>query len=163
MAKMKILKVAIRRGDYRAGEHKMKYPDVYNPQEVDAIGIGPQAIGIYEGGIGMGRDTDYCFIALPEKTADRYLTDPDIEEHTPEQADAELEKWRIKRGIPETVVNDVGRLALINLKVTMMTCEHIKDSPSLSQEDIDAIDPAKPTPGVRRLIRPVAEILAEYE
>jgi len=151
---MKILKVKIRRGN--VGEDMMVYPSLYNAQEVDRSGLGPCGIngtGAYSGGIGMGQDHEFCLILLEDSVADRYLASPDMEEVTALEADALMEQWRIDNDESEDVVRDPARIQAIAVKQAAGF--------ELTQEDLDAIDSTKPTPGINRRLRSMASIVAK--
>lgn len=137
---MKIVKVMIRRGDPAAGQRQMLYPTRYNAKEVDAKGrILPAG---YSGHIGLGGDTEWLFIALDDETADDYALDPDMEIVAPEDADADLESWRVMRGEPAEQVTDAVRIQAIAAKQAAGI--------PLTDEDRDALDPDKPVRGINR-------------
>lgn len=145
----KAVKVRIRRGD--VGEDMMVYPERYNPQEVDRNGIGPlnaqRAAGAYSGHIGFGGDEEWCIIVLPDKLAQEYAQDPNMEIVTAAQADALMEEWRIFRGEPEEVIADTHRINAILAKQAAGI--------ELSEEDRRALDPSDDIPGVNKRLRPL--------
>ena len=68
---MKYLKIRIRRGDVRKGEHQMVYPDVYDAMEVEQIKIGPI---LYPNEMGHGASEEDCVICFGDNTiADEYI------------------------------------------------------------------------------------------
>ena len=151
---MKIIKVYIRRGN--VGEDMMMYPSVYNAQEVDRNGIGPCGIngtGAYSGGIGRGQNHEFCLILLDDIVAASYLVSPDMEEITALEADALMEQWRIDNGETEEVVRDPSRIQAIAVKQAAGF--------ELTQEDLDAINPASDTPGINKRLRSMASIVAK--
>ena len=151
---MKIVKVKIRRGG--VGEDMMTYPSPYNAQEVDRSGIGPCGIngtGAYSGGIGRGQDHEFCLILLEDAVAARYLVSPDMEEVTALEADALMEQWRVDNDESEEVVRDPARIQAIAVKQAAGI--------PLTQEDLDSIDPTKPTPGINRRLRSMSSIVAK--
>lgn len=150
---MRIVKVRIRRGG--VGEDMMVYPDVYNAQEVDRSGLGPCGIngtGAYSGGIGRGQDHEFCLVLLDDKVADKYLKDSDIVEVTGTEADTLMEQWRIDNDESEEVILDPARLQAITAKQAAGI--------ALTQEDHDALDPAKAVKGINKRLRPMATIVA---
>jgi len=151
---MKIVKVMIRRGSM--GEDMMVYPSPYNAQEVDRSGLGPCGIngtGAYSGGIGMGHDHEFCLILLEDSVAERYLASPDMEEVTALEADTLMEQWRIDNDESEEIVRDPARIQAIAVKQAAGI--------PLTQEDLDAIDPTKSTPGINKRLCSMASVVAK--
>ena len=151
---MKIVKVKIRRGG--VGEDMMTYPSPYNAQEVDRSGIGPCGIngtGAYSGGIGRGQDHEFCLILLEDDVASKYLESSDMEEITAHEADVLMEQWRIDNDESEEVVRDPARIQAVAVKQAAGF--------DLTQEDLDAIDPTKSTPGINKRLRSMASIVAK--
>jgi len=151
---MKIVKVRIRRGG--VGEDMMVYPAPYNAQEVDRSGVGPCGIngtGAYSGGIGRGQDHEFCLILLDDEVADRYLESPDMEEVSAAVADSLMEEWRLDNDESEEVVTDPARLQAIVAKQGAGI--------ALSQEDLDALDPEKPTRGINKRLQPMSVLVAK--
>lgn len=145
---MKIVKVRIRRGDPAKGEDQLVYPARFNPAEVQRRGIGHiNGARGYSGHIGLGGDEEWTFVGLDDDLADEYALDPDMEIVTPAQADAEMEQWRLMRGEPAEFVRDPERIQAIVAKQ--------QAGLALTQEDLDALNPDSPVPGVNRAERAV--------
>jgi len=144
MADYKVVKVT-----YTRGVAGLIYPNRYNAQEVDANGTGPAAVGIYSGELRQGMDSGHCLIILKSDLADIYAAEVGMEIVSPSVADALLEKWRKSQNLPSEVVSDPDRLNLIQLKKQLGI--------TLSQEDLDALDPDKKVPGVSRYNTPLRE------
>lgn len=151
---MKVVKVHIRRGV--VGQNLMVYPTRYNAQEVDRNGLGPLNVNktnAYSSHIGRGGAEEWCFILLQDALADEYALDPDMEIVTPVQADTLMEQWRVEKGVPEESVLDPTRLDAILIKQHMGTV--------LSAEDLKALDPDDPIPGINKTLKKVADIVAK--
>ncbi len=151
---IKIVKVRIRKG--KTGEDMMVYPARYNAQEVDREGVGPlnmmRMAGSYSGHIGYGGDEEWCLIALPPKLAAEYAKDPDMEIITPPKADELMEEWRLDKGEPEEVVLDPDRIDAIRAKQAANL--------PLTDDDLKALDPNDPTPGINKRLMPIVASLA---
>ena len=155
MSEMRIVKVRIRRGG--PGENMMVYPDRYNAQEVDRMGMGPGGflgISSYSGHIGRGGLEEWCLIALPPHLAYEYARSSDMEIVTVNETDDLLEKWRIMKGIPEEVVSDPNRIMAIRAKQ--------EAGIKLSAEDYKALDPEDPIPGITKSVRKIGDIAKTY-
>ena len=123
---MKYLKIRIRRGNIKAGEHQMKYPDVYDAMEVEEIKIGPI---MYPNEIGKGAEEEDCVICFGDDViADDYMAT----------------RWE-GRANPEEAVIDSDRILAILTKKML-------NSPQ-TNEDKDAMDPDKRVPGINRMNR----------
>jgi len=149
----KVVKVHIRRGGL--GEDLMVYPSRYNAQEVDRMGVGPLNVmgaAAYSGHIGMGGTEEWCIILLPPSLARDYARDPDMEIITPEEADFLLEEWRVMRGDSEEIVKDPNRIVAIHAKQLAGI--------ALTPEDLRALDPEDPIPGINKRVIPLRNILA---
>lgn len=147
----KIVKVRIRRGG--PGENMMVYPARYDAQEVDRMGIGPGGflgMSSYSGHIGRGGTEEWCMIALPPYLAYEYARDADMDIVTPDDADGLLEVWRKLKGEPEETVRDPNRLIAIRAKQ--------EAGIKLSREDMRALDPDDPVPGINKTIRKIEEV-----
>lgn len=151
---MKVMKVHIRRGGI--GESQMVYPARYNAQEVDRHGLGPLNVnqtGAYSGHIGRGGSEEWCIIILEDALADDYAADPGMEIITANEADALMEQWRVDNHEPEEIVRDPDRILAIQVKQNANI--------ALSAEDLRALDPDDPTPGINKRLRKVADIVGD--
>lgn len=145
-----IVKVRIVRGETQ----QLQYPKRYNAVEVDRHGLSASAFGGpcgHSGGIGMGQVEEYCLILMPDDLAAEYAADPDMEIVDAATADTLMEQWRIDQDLPEETVGSESRLIAIRAKQ--------EAGIALSAEDLQALDPASPVPGINRTRRPVAETL----
>ena len=164
---MKCVKVHIRRGG--VGEDMMVYPGRYNAQEVDRNGIGPcnvNGVGAYSKGIGKGAPEEWCYILLDDKLADEYAADPDMEIVDAATADADMEAWRVANHESLVVIRDPEKVRYIQEK-QVRSAERATDSKTpvseyaLTAEEIKALDPDDPTPGINKRLRSVAAIVAD--
>ena len=140
---MKYLKIKIKRGDPKKGEHMMVYPDVYDPQEVETVKIGPI---LYSGKIGQGASEEYCIVCFSnDETANTYIKEGkgDITELSADEVDAWMKNEWEGKDMSEEQVTDPDRIQAIIAK------KHA--GISLSQEDIDALNPDKPVRGINRI------------
>lgn len=143
---MKVVKVRIRRGDQTLGEPMMVYPAGYNSHQIDSVGVGPTGVAYgYSGHIGEGASEEFCFIVLPDALADQYALSDDMEIVTAAAAEAEVEATRIRLGLPAQLVRAPDRIAAIQAKLAAGI--------ALTQEDSDALDPTKDTPGINNYRR----------
>jgi len=108
--------------------------------------------GAYSGGIGMGRKEEWCIIGLDDDLADEYAMDPDMEIVTEEQADTLMEAWRIDKGEPEEFVQDPARIQAIAAKQAAGI--------PLTREDLDALDPESPVPGINKRLKSARDVIA---
>jgi len=150
---MRLVKVRIRAGDVAKGEDQMVYPDRYNAAEVDRYGmyasqLNPATVSL-SGDIGRGGSEEFCIIALPDALAEEYADDPEIMIVDSTEADTLMEQWRVNNGAPEESTTSSSRLEAIRAKMDAGV--------ELSQEDTDALDINKPTPGVGKTRQPIAE------
>lgn len=141
---MKYLKVKLVKGDHNKGEDQLVYPSVWNPYEVDRVKIGPI---LYSGMIGdEGKNVEYILVCFKDDdVADRYIRESngDIIEVSEKVADAFVGyRWE-GRNMPDEVVTDVNRLIAILVKKLV--------GMELTPDDMNAIDPDKPTPGINRI------------
>ncbi len=152
---MKVVKVHIRRG--AVGESQMVYPARYKAEEVDRNGMGPLNVNqshAYSGHIARGGSEAWCFILLEDALADVYATDPGMEIVTAVAADIEMEQWRVAKGnVPEEYVSDPDKINAILIKQNAGT--------PLSAEDLKALDPEDPMPGVSKSLKKVVDIIAK--
>jgi len=151
---MKVVKVHIRRGG--VGESQMMYPSRYSAEEVDRNGIGPTSVngtGAYSGHIGRGGTEEWCIILLDDALADEYAHDPEMEIISDTVADALMEQWRLDNDEADEVIRDPDRLDAIRAKQAV--------SIELSAEDLRALDPNDPMPGINKRLRKVADIVAK--
>jgi len=164
---MKIVKVRIRRGDWRKGEDQMLYPDRYDAQEVDREGLGPTMLngtGSYSGHIGKGNAEEWCFIALPDELADEYALDKDMEIIHDLDADEDMETWRVENNEPETVITDEAVVRLANEKKSRKATRVADGKAAVSEDELTpeetkALDPDDPTPGINKRLYPVKDIV----
>lgn len=148
---MKLVKVRIRRGGL--GEPQMVYPARFNAEEIHKFGIGHiNGNSGYSGHIGLGGEEEWTIIGLDDALADEYATDPDMTIITPEQADIEMDNWRILKGLPVEQVTDPVRLQAISTKIAA----GLKPT----KEDLDALNPDSDTPGINKL-KKAADIVAK--
>jgi hypothetical protein len=151
---MKIVKVHIRRG--HKGENMMVYPALYDAEEVDRSGLGPCGIngtGAYSGAIGAGGAEEHCLILVEDEVADRYVTDPEMEVITAEEADALMEQWRLDNEESEEVVTDVTRIQAIAAKQAAGI--------TLSAEDRAALDPTSLVRGINKRLKKMSVVVAK--
>ena len=152
---MKLVKVTIRRG--QLNENAMMYPLKYNAVEVDRMGMYATTLnkaGVsLSGGLSRAEDHEFCIIALPDTLAVDYATDPDMEIVNEVTADSLMERWRMGNGTPEDVVTDVARIQAITAKQNAAI--------TLTQEDLDALNPDSPVKGINKSRRPVREVLGD--
>lgn len=140
---MKYLKIRIRRGDPRKGEHQMVYPDIYDAMEVERVMIGPI---LYPNEIGKGADEEDCVICFGDDlVADGYIAQSggDIVEVSEAEVDTYMATRWERRNDPEERVTDSDRILAILTKKTLNKVQ--------TAEDKKAIDPDKRTPGINRV------------
>jgi hypothetical protein len=140
---MKYLKIRIMRGDPKKGEHQMVYPEVYDAMEVEEVKIGPI---MYPNEIGKGADKEDCVICFSDDSiANSYIADGAgaIVELTELQVDVYMRTYWEGRHNPREQVTDPDRILAILTKKTLNNLQ--------TQEDRDAIDPDKRTPGINRM------------
>lgn len=164
---MKIVKVHIRRGG--VGEDMLVYPGRYNAQEVDRNGIGPTSVngtGAYSKGIGKGAPEEWCYIILDDKLADEYAKDPEMAIVDAVTADADMEAWRLANHESQVVIRDPEKVRYIQEK-QVRAAERATDAKTpvseyaLTAEELKALDPDDPTPGINKRLRRVADIVAD--
>ncbi|MBE9594267.1 MAG: hypothetical protein IMF19_12415 [Proteobacteria bacterium] len=121
----------------------MMYPGVYDAQEVEQVKMGPI---LYPNEIGKGADEEDCVICFGDDIiADNYisLSEGDIVE----LSEAEVDKYTATRwegrNEPEEKVIDPDKILAILAKKML-------NKPQ-TDEDKDAIDPDKRTPGINRM------------
>jgi hypothetical protein len=147
----------------------MVYPPRYNAQEVDRSGFGPcnvNGIGAYSKGIGKGAAFEYCYIILEDKVADEYALDPNMEIVDAATADADMEAWRVANHESEVVITDPDRVRFIQEKKARNAGRVSDGKPAVTEdnltaEELKALDPDDPMPGLNKRLRPVATIVAE--
>lgn len=140
---MKYLQIRIKRGDPSKGEHQMVYPNVYDAQEVEEVKIGPI---MYPNEIGKGADEEHCVICFGNDiVASDYISlgGSDILELTEAEVDTYMNTHWEGRNDPEEKVTDVDRIIACLTKKTLNKAQ--------TNEDKDAIDPDKRTPGINRV------------
>lgn len=140
---MKYIKIEIKRGDIKKGEHQMEYPPCYDPMEVEHALIG----GIlYPNEIGRGADKEDCVLCLrDDPLADEYIAESGgriVALSELEVDDYMKTRWE-RRNDPEEKVVDPDRIVAIQLKTALGL--------NLTEEDNKALDPDKRTPGINRM------------
>lgn len=147
----RIVEVRVRRGG--PGENMMVYPDRYDAQEVDRMGIGPGGFfgnSSYSGHIGRGGPEEWCLVALPPYLAHDYARSSDMRVVEVDVADGLLEEWRKVKGMPEEVVSDPNRIMAIRAKQVA--------GMDLSAEDLRSLDPEDPTPGITKSVYKIGKM-----
>lgn len=140
---MKYLKIKVKRGDAKKGEHQMLYPDCYDPMEIQQSLIGGI---IYPNEIGKGASEEDCVLCLSDDAlADKYVTESngDIKELSETQVDTFMNTRWERRNDPEERVTDPDRILGIQVKNKLNI--------ALSKEDHDALDPDLRVPGINRV------------
>lgn len=145
---MKFLIVTITHNRGNRG-HRMVYPPPYNAQEVDRNRRGPL---VYEGGIshGYNDDTEEALLYLRDEIADRYARSPEMRIVSRARAETWMAAARSYQAMPDEMVMDVDRLHAITAKKAAGV--------AISAEDLDALDPASPVPGINRTKKTVADV-----
>lgn len=141
---MKFVVVTIRRNP-SPGAAPMLYPGGYNAKAVHNSSGGPQ---LRDGGIGNGDNSEEMLIRVGNELADRLDESPDMRIANLPAADAWILVYANAKGLPEEVVTDSERIALIQAKQTAGI--------PLTSEDTDALDPDKPVRGVNRRTKDAA-------
>lgn len=140
---MKYLKIEIKRGDPRQGEHQMVYPDCYDAMEVEQVKIGPI---LYPNEIGKGAEEEDCVICFGDDlVADDYIVKSEglILELTAMEVDTYMAtRWEGRNDAEERVVDPDKILACLTKKSL---------NKAQTTEDKDALDPDKRTPGINRV------------
>ena len=136
---MKYLKIHIRSGDLKKGEHQMMYPDVYDAQEVEQVKIGPI---LYPNEIGKGAEEEDCVICFSDDIiANDYisLSGGEITELSAIDVDTYMTtRWEGRNDCNEKVI-DIDRLLAIQVKKSLaikLTAED--DCGGLADADRDA-------------------------
>ena len=142
---MKYVIVTMTRG--AIGENHMKYPGVYNAEEVERKKKG--AI-VYEGAFSRGEATEECLLFLQDALADTYALDADIRIVTEAQADTWLAANQQIQDAPDVQVLDPNQLALVQVKQA--------GGIPLDENDLRALDPDDDRPGVNRTKKTVRRI-----
>ena len=88
----------------------MKYPSIYDAQEVERNKKGPI---IYEGAFSRGEATEECLLFLQDALADTYALDTDIRIVTEAQADTWLAANQQIQDAPDIQVLDANQLAFV--------------------------------------------------
>ena len=137
---MKYLKIHIRSGDLKKGEHQMMYPDVYDAQEVEQVKIGPI---LYPNEIGKGAEEEDCVICFSDDIiANDYisLSGGEITELSAIDVDTYMTtRWEGRNDCNEKVI-DIDRLLAIQVKKSLAI--------KLTAEDDSAMDPNNRVPGI---------------
>jgi hypothetical protein len=140
---MKYLKIRIRRGDSKKGEHQMVYPDIYDAMEVEQVKVGPI---LYPNEIGKGASEEDCLICFSDNTtADEYIAqgDGDIIQLTEAEVDEYMNtRWERRNDGEEQVLNP-ERLLAIQVK--------LQAGVALSGEDQDVLNPDKRVSGINKI------------
>ena len=140
---MKYLKIKIKKGDPKKGEHQMVYPDIYDAMEVEQVKIGPI---LYPNEIGKGAAEEDCVICFgDDTTANDYISGSAgrIRELSATEVDSYMAtRWERRKEAEEQVIDDKRILAILTKKML---------GKPQSNEDLDAMDPDKRTPGINRV------------
>jgi hypothetical protein len=140
---MKYLKIRIMRGDPKKGEDQMLYPDVYDAMEVEQVKIGPI---MYPNEIGKGAEEEDCVICfVNDMIADDYISlsgSEIVELREAEVDDFMATRWERRNDAEEQITDPDKILAILTKKML--------NKPQ-TNEDKDAIDPDKRTPGINRV------------
>jgi len=140
---MKYLKIKIKRGDAKKGEHQMVYPDCYDAMEVEHVKIGPI---LYPDEIGKGAAEEDCVICFSDdQIADEYIAESNgaIIELSESQVDEYMANRWERRAEGEEQVTDANRIIAAQTKKLMNI--------PLTGEDYDALNPDKRTLGLNRI------------
>jgi hypothetical protein len=140
---MKYLKIRIRRGDSRKGEHQMVYPDIYDAMEVEQVKVGPI---LYPNEIGKGASEEDCLICFGDDTiADEYISQSkgDITQLTEAEVDEYMSTRWERRNDGEEQVTNPERLLAIQVK--------LQAGVTLSAEDRDVLNPDKRVAGINKI------------
>jgi len=139
---MKYLKIRIMRGDPKKGEHQMLYPAIYDAQEVEQVKIGSI---MYPDEIDKGAEEEDCVICFSDDIiADDYISlgEGNIVELSEAAVDTFMAtRWERRKDAEEQVTDPDKILAILTKKSL--------NKPQ-TNEDKDAIDPDKRTPGINR-------------
>ncbi len=137
---MKYVLVRIRRNECRP---RLRYPEVYNAQEVEANKRGPH---VYSGGIlKEDGDLEELLLLLRDHTADKYATHEDVDVLTPAQVDEWLASNTMLPRDGSELVTDPNRIQVIIAKQLA--------GMELTEQDLAALDPDQDEPGVCRYRR----------
>lgn len=137
---MKYVVITTRLG--AVGEDQIKYPAVYNAEEIDRSRLGPL---VYKGRHDEGDETGEVLTALKDEVADRYALDPDVRIVSKAVVTTWLKTNPNMAADPEERVTDPERLQAIQTKIAAGI--------TLSTEDHDALDPDKPVRGINRRLK----------
>ena len=138
MAKVYLI-ITIQRGNRQAGEPGMKYPDVYDAQEIEQFKQGPI---VYEGALSRGLGNEECMIFVEQSVADAYVAAAPAQFRIVPKAGANA--W-LNTNVqlqerPNERVLDPDRMLAILAKQAV--------GQAFSQEDLDAVDPTNSTRGI---------------
>lgn len=140
---MKYLKIRIRRGDSKKGEHQMVYPDIYDAMEVEQVKVGPI---LYPNEIGKGASEEDCLICFGDDTiADEYIAQSkgNITQLTEAEVDGYMgTRWE-RRNDGEEQVTNPERLLAIQVK--------LQAGVPLTTEDQDVLNPDKRVAGINKI------------
>ena len=138
MAKVYLI-ITIQRGNRAAGEPGMKYPDVYDAQEIEQFKQGPI---IYEGALSRGQANEECMVFVEEALADTYIAAAPAQfRKVPKAAaNAWLNTNVQLQEQPDELVRDPDRMLAILAKQAV--------GQPFSQEDLDAVDPTNSARGI---------------
>lgn len=132
---MKILKVRARRTKAGGATH-YSYPPEYDPKKIKVLCY--ESGGDKAGIIARGSTDEYLIGIVEDADAPQFLASADITEMTRTDAVKDGSKWRPQK----EKISDDGRLWSILRKVVKKE--------ALTQDDEDALDPDKPTPGLTK-------------
>lgn len=142
---MKYVIVTMTRGT--VSEPSMKYPSVYNAQEIERNKKGPI---IYEGAFSRGEATEECMLFLQDTLADTYALNTDIRIVTEANADVWLAANQQLQELPDVRVTDANQLSLVRIKQA--------EGIPLNKDDLRTLDPDDIRRGVNRIPKTAAKI-----
>lgn len=146
MAKLMLVRIV---RNLTPGQPRMRYPRVYDADEVERNRLGPI---IYDGGLARGEDEEWALLCVRDELAEKYAkADPvNIRIISEEEAEAWLANNPQLQSMPNETVTDPNKLLAILAKKAAGV--------SLSEEDLKALDPNDPTPGIRKVPKRLHEI-----
>lgn len=147
---MPFIKVIIHKQRPSLTRGKMRYPQVYDANEIEAVREGPI---VYNGGIGDGAQTEEAVIKVDQATHDKYVAQGggDVVSVTAAEVDAWLLTNPKVQKRPDILVEDEARLEWIRMK--------LRRNLALNAEDQAALDPDNDTvQGFKRFPKTRAKI-----
>lgn len=153
---MKWLLVLIVRGT-QPGDPVMLRPPPWDSEEVQRWG---HHGAVRDGGLARGQDVEEELVLISDTIANSYTAENPT--HYRILTDFEADKWCERaaalRGEPAVAITDPDRIRLTETKMraAALAAEGKLanlEVPPVTQEDLDALDPDRPTPGVNRIVR----------